>query len=142
MKSKEQFEWIDDMQGRISAAPADSPYVCLFDSGLNAGHPLLTPITDQADLHAYKPAWGVNDRKGHGTSMAGLAAYGDLTKLLAGSERVALSHRLESVKIINDAGPHDPELYGAVTQESAYRVESRCKAKTCLLHGRHCRRRA
>jgi Subtilase family len=124
MKSKEQFEWIDEMRGRISAAPADSPYVCLFDSGLNAGHPLLTPITDQGDLHAYKPAWGVDDRKGHGTPMAGLAAYGDLTELLGGRERVDLSHRLESVKIINDADPHDPELYGAVTQESAYRVES------------------
>jgi hypothetical protein len=124
MRSKDQYGWIDDMRGRLTAAPANSPYVCLFDSGLNAGHPLLAPIADQTDLHAYKPAWGVDDRKGHGTPMAGLAAYGDLTELLAGREAVALSHRLESVKIINDADPHEPELYGAVTQESTYRVES------------------
>lgn len=124
MRSKDQHEWIDDMRARLTAAPANSPYVCLLDSGLNAGHPLLAPIADQADLHAYKSAWGVDDRKGHGTPMAELAAYGDLSELLASRESVALSHRLEFVKIINDADPHEPALYGAVTQESAYRVES------------------
>ena len=34
-----------------------------------------------------------------------------------------LTHRIESVKIINQADPHEKELYGAVTRESAYRVE-------------------
>ena len=34
-----------------------------------------------------------------------------------------MTHRIESVKIINQADPHERELYGAVTHESAYRVE-------------------
>jgi hypothetical protein len=36
---------------------------------------------------------------------------------------VQSTHRLESVKIFHQHDPHDPELYGAVTQESAFRVE-------------------
>ena len=33
------------------------------------------------------------------------------------------THRLKSVKILHSPAPHDPELYGAVTQESVFRVE-------------------
>ena len=107
-----------------SAPPGpDVPYVCLFDTGLNQGHPLLGHVVNQADLHTYKPGWGVDDRYGHGTQMAGLASFGDLTNVLQTQGQVSCSHRLESVKIFNAADPHDPELYGAVTEESASRVE-------------------
>src|SRR6185312_11126322 len=75
------------------------------------------------DLHTYNPAWGVDDRRGHGTQMAGLATYGDLAALLASVGPVPLTHRMESVKLFNEADPHDKDLYGAVTQESTYRVE-------------------
>ena len=63
------------------AARENAPYVCLLDTGVNAAHPLLAPIADADDLHSYKPAWGADDRQGHGTPMAGLAIYGDLTEL-------------------------------------------------------------
>jgi Subtilase family len=55
--------------------------------------------------------------------MAGLASFGDLTDVFQGTGPVSCTHRIESVKIFNERDPHDPELYGAVTQESAYRVE-------------------
>ncbi|HML92940.1 S8 family peptidase [Methyloceanibacter sp.] len=123
MNPIEQRAWVEDLAGRL-APPADgAPYVCLLDTGVNSAHPLLTPVVRPEDLHSYKPAWGVDDRHGHGTPMAGLAAYGDLTELLASLGPVPLTHRLESVKIINRNDPHEKELYGAVTQESAYRVE-------------------
>jgi hypothetical protein len=57
--------------------------------------------------------------------MAGLAAYGDLTPLLASPDPAPLTHRIESIKVLNLADPHEKELYGAVTRESAYRVEVR-----------------
>jgi hypothetical protein len=118
-----QQEWVDNLAARIQAPGAGSPFICLLDTGLNHAHPLLAPVADQNDLHTYKPAWGVDDRSNHGTPMAGLAVFGDLTEALAGAGPLAITHRLESVKIIHDPDPHDPELYGAVTQESAYRVE-------------------
>jgi len=56
-------------------------------------------------------------RPGHGTEMAGLALYGDLTPLLAGSMPVVLTHRLETVKILPPRGkkPHPPDNWGSVT---------------------------
>ena len=123
MTAVEQQEWIDELVSRIVPPGAGTPFVCLLDTGLNQAHPLLTQTVNPADLHTYRPAWGVDDRYGHGTQMAGLASFGDLTDVFQGAGQVPCTHRIESVKIFNERDPHDPELYGAVTQESAYRVE-------------------
>ena len=123
MSAIEQQEWVDDLAARVVPPEDNSPFVCLLDTGLNGAHPLLTAVTNQNDLHTYKPAWGVDDRAGHGTPMGGLATFGDLTDVLGDAGQVACTHRLESVKIFHEPDPTDPELYGAVTQESAFRVE-------------------
>jgi hypothetical protein len=123
MNAIEQQAWVDDLAGRMTAPAANTPYICLFDTGLNHAHPLLVGIVEPGDLHAYKPAWGTDDRQGHGTPMAGLVSFGDLTEALASAGPVAMTHRVESVKIIHPPDPNDVELYGAVTQESTYRVE-------------------
>jgi len=123
MTGSEQTEAIQAFVARLTPAAANAPYVCIFDSGVDHGHPLLTTVAAEADMHSYKPAWGKNDWQDHGTPMAALAAFGDLTDAFSGGGPVSTTHRLESVKIVQQADPHDPELYGAVTQESAYRVE-------------------
>jgi hypothetical protein len=121
----EQRDWIDDALARMSALPDDPPSVCLLDTGLNEQHPLLRPVADPADMHSYNlPDWGTDDRYGHGTPMAGLAAYGDLTEPMAHNGPIELTHRLESVKIMPEPGFHsDKRLYGAITRESISRVE-------------------
>jgi len=123
MASIEQEEWVNELVQRIVPAPQDAAYVCLLDTGTNSAHPLIAPVLAQNDLHTYRPDWGVDDRQGHGTPMAGLVTYGDLVPLLESQDPVQLHSRLESVKIFNAADPHREELYGAVTQESTYRVE-------------------
>ena len=123
MSAIEQQEWVDDLIGRLALPGASSPYVCLLDTGLNHAHPVLANIADVNDLHTYRPAWGTDDRQGHGTPMAGLAVIGDITDALSTTGSIAVPHRLELVKIFNRYDPHAPELYGAVTQESAFRVE-------------------
>ncbi len=123
MTAIEQHEWVNDLAGRTTAPGANAPYVCLFDTGVDRGHPLLAQVADNNDMHTYKPAWGNADWKDHGTPMAALASFGDLTELLASTGPVAMTHRIESVKIIHPTDHHEDELYGAVTQESAYRVE-------------------
>lgn len=123
MTAVEQQQWVDELAARIAPPVAGVPFVCLFDTGLNQGHPLLGEVVNQADLHTYKLDWGVDDRYGHGTQMAGLASFGDLTDVFQGPGQVLCTHRIESVKIFNERDPHDPTLYGAVTQESAFRVE-------------------
>ncbi len=123
MAAVDQQAWVADLVTRISSGADDSPFVCLLDTGINGAHPLIAPAFNDGDAHTYKPAWGVDDRMGHGTQMAGLAVYRDLTDALGSAAPVQLTHRVESVKIFNEADPHDEELYGAVTQESTYRVE-------------------
>jgi hypothetical protein len=123
MDSIEQQAWVDDLVARVVPPADNAPFVCLFDSGLNHAHPLLAPIANAANMHAYKPGWGTHDWKDHGTPMAGLAAFGDLTDALGSAAPISLTHHIESVKIIHQTDHVEPELYGAVIQESAYRVE-------------------
>ena len=56
--------------------------------------------------------------------MAGVALAGDLTAVVAGSEPVALEHRLESVKLLPRPGAGgDPQHHGYVTGEAVARPE-------------------
>lgn len=121
----EQPQWVDELNDRLSLPDndADVPYVCLFDTGVNNGHPLLQHFIANADKHSVEPAWGVDDTEGHGTEMAGLALLGNLTDVLVTNEPVVISHRLESVKLIPEDGANggDPQLHGYLTSEAVSR---------------------
>ncbi|MBW1799474.1 MAG: S8 family peptidase, partial [Deltaproteobacteria bacterium] len=123
MSPAEQREWVDDARERIKPASIDTATVCLMDTGINKGHPLIEPHLLDDDMHAYDPSWSVTDHHSHGTEMAGLALYGDLLEILTGSEHVELNHRLESVKILPPQGQNDPRLYGFITKECVARTE-------------------
>lgn len=123
MTPVEQRVWSDELARRVIVPAENAPFVCLLDTGVNHEHPLIKPVADASDLHTYKPAWGVDDRKGHGTPMAGLAIYGDLVEVMSSNQDVRLTHRIESVKFINPDDPHEKNLYGAVTVESINRAE-------------------
>jgi len=123
MDPEAQGQWSDDLSARTTHAPPDAPAVCVLDTGVTRGHPLLAASLAAADCHACDPAWRADDHDGHGTQTAGLALYGDLTPVLAGSGQVHLRHRLESVKILPPAGGTSPELYGAITAEATSRPE-------------------
>lgn len=106
---EEQQEWAADLRERL-VQPQDpelTPYVCLLDTGANIGHLLLEPFIDPADQLTLDDDWTGADDDGHGTGMAGLAAWGDLTNSLAGTAAVEINHRLESVKVLRY--PHDNE---------------------------------
>ena len=62
------------------------------------------------------PSWGLEDIKGHGSQLAGLALYGDLTLALQRVGTIEIRHRLESAKIIPDTGHNPHHLLGAVTR--------------------------
>ena len=126
---REQAEWLDDFKQRVTADTADAPAVCILDTGVTRGHPLLSDLILPDDALAVDPQWGGHDdgggadNRGHGTEMAGLAAYGDLAPLLSSRTRVQIRHRLESVKILPPSGANRPELYGAITAQAVARPE-------------------
>ncbi len=123
----EQVEWLDDLlrQTRFSTGTGQRPYVCLLDTGVNRGHPLLAPAFDPNDLHTVEPGWGTGDTDGHGTEMAGVALAGNLTELLAANVPVEIIHRLESVKLLPSGGATgtDPQHHGYLTVEAVARPE-------------------
>jgi subtilisin family serine protease len=123
MAPDEQAEWMANLIARTTPAEGDYTVVCILDTGVTRGHPLLAASLRAADCHASEPAWGTHDHHGHGTEMAGLALYGDLTPLLTDSRPVQLQHGLESVKILPQHGPNPAELYGAITSYATSAVE-------------------
>ncbi len=127
LPQEEQYEWIDDLLARTSFAEdaAEIAHVCILDTGVTRGHPMLRNALAANDLHTVEPAWGVGDSNGHGTEMAGLALAGDLTNLLAGSSHVDVSHRLESVKLLPQgrSGGTDPQHHGYLTVQAVTRPE-------------------
>lgn len=120
----EQAQWIDNLRKRTTYPPqADPGYVTLLDTGVSRAHPLVKPALEIADRHAANPAWGLEDIQGHGTHMAGLALFGDLTSSLHQANPVTVSNRLESVKLVPDAGANPHHLLGAVTRGGVNTVE-------------------
>lgn len=114
---------VNELQARIeNHTNENSIAVCILDSGIQNQHPLLSGFISENNLFSYKPEdWGTHDgwpNGGHGTGVAGLALYGDLTTVMSSTSNIQIFHQLESVKLINNRDPHDPELYGAVTLEA------------------------
>ncbi len=101
MGAAEQQQWSADLMARLQPPGTgdEVPRVCLLDSGVNRSHPLLQPLMDPADLHTVNAAWGTDDIANHGTGLAGLVGYGDLHSALASASAIAVSHRIESVKL-------------------------------------------
>ncbi len=118
----EQADWLNDLVHRTQFADEGAPAVCILDTGVRNGNPLLSSSLDDSDCDSYDPSWNVDDTIGHGTQMAGLALMGDLSPHLDSSDRVSLSHRLESVKIIPPNGSNPENMYGVITEESCNRA--------------------
>jgi hypothetical protein len=131
MSPVDQGEWAKELRDRTTPPSPDAPAVCILDTGVTRGHPLLEASLDARDCHTCEPAWGTHDHSGHGTPMAGLALFGDLAPVLADTQDVVLQHRLESVKILPPAedSANSPDLYGAITAEATSRVEVEAPAR-------------
>lgn len=143
MQSVEQLEYANDFASRTTFAGADSPVVCLLDRGIHAGHPLIGPAISDGGIFCWDPTWIPAARHDHGTEMAGLALYGDLTEPLETNRPVVLNHQIESVKIVPDFGENEPELYGRIASDSMEMADANspsrprvfCKAITATKPG-------
>lgn len=123
LDAADQADFVNDLGSRLVPPPSDAPRTCLLDTSVSAAHPLIEPALDLDDLHTIDGAWGLHDRIGHGTSMAGLVLYSDLGHALMDAAPVELVTRLESVKILPNQGGNDPDLYAAITAQAVALVE-------------------
>ena len=96
----ERLDFVTEFAERVEWPKYNAPAVCLLDTGVNRNHTLIEGAMVPEDLDTVVNEWGVADLEGHGTQMAGLALFGNLTPRLAQIEKVELKHRLESVRFL------------------------------------------
>ncbi|GAB1352137.1 S8 family peptidase [Erysipelotrichia bacterium] len=121
--NKEQALWNQSILDRLEVSTDSKIAVCILDTGVNNGHPLLKPVLDDSDCQAVDDEWGSHDHDKHGTLMAGVSAYGNLQEALASNKIIKLLHRLESVKILPPSGANNTALWGDITAQGIYKAE-------------------
>ena len=124
LKNFEKAEWVNEAVRRIIPPSPESVAVCILDSGVDYAQPLLSPAIDEEHTLTCFPETTGADHDGHGSEMAGLSLFGDLTPLLLSTKPIELRHRLESVKILPRTGANHPDLYGSITAEAVGRIET------------------
>lgn len=123
LKPGEQHEWADDLVNRLKLPIQTTSHVCILDTGINHGHNQIAPFHGEADQFTVDPSWTEADEDGHGTGMAGLAAWGDLADALASAEPIPIQHRIESVKILRQPGDNEGKHHGLLTADAVAMVE-------------------
>jgi len=113
----EQRSWTYELLARTQFNDASLARVCILDTGVNAGHPLLSPLMAEDDSYVIEPDWDTADTNGHGTEMAGLAAWGDLTTAMGSAEPHQIPYRLESVKLLRQNGDNSEKHLGNITAQ-------------------------
>ena len=119
----EQAQWVEDLRNRLIVNTDANVSIGILDTGVNNGHELLIQILADEDRHTFNPAWGIEDHHGHGTQMAGIAAFGDLQEHLEHDNSVEINHKIGSVKILPPQGNNKVHQWGAITQQAISRLE-------------------
>jgi len=123
LNGDEQKKWIDELLQHTEFKLTDTS-VCILDTGVNAGHPLLRTAIEDDCVQTVNPSWNTGDHEGHGTEVAGISLFNDLKSCLTSSKENIINHHIESVKILPPTGENEPELYGAITQDAVYLAET------------------
>lgn len=111
-----------DVKVNISSPAANSPKVCIIDSGIMEGHRLLAPAIDTATSKSYVPGEGIADLVsggGHGTRVAGVVLY---PEGISGNGTLQLPFWIQNAKILNQDNQlplslFEPELMTEVVSD-------------------------
>ena len=132
-RDEDQRDWSQLISEYVSVNLGEDPVIVgLLDKGVNNGHELIKPFLPDNRRASVVAGVGVGHEGFHGTGMAGLIEYGDLSKYLAGTAPVEIEHTLASVKLLSDVRKNDPLLYGLLTQKAIEVSEDFGALITCM----------
>jgi hypothetical protein len=100
----QQGRAMDEFLMRVGLPEGFGNSLCILDTGINREHRLLAPVIAVTDCHAYRDEWGTGDHHGHGTAMAGVCGYGDMSSAIGNGQPISVPYRMESVKIFPPIG--------------------------------------
>jgi len=110
---------------RLIPPEQHAPSIALLDTGVNDAHPLLNPAIEPMGLHTVDPTSSdAGDYQGHGTEMAGVALYDDLSAHVLSEDTYQFPAYLESVRIGLANSDEERHLWGKVTTGAVEKVES------------------
>ncbi|WP_338832614.1 S8 family peptidase [Bradyrhizobium sp. 27S5] len=104
---EQKAKTVEEIASRVLPAWPAAPRVTMLDTGVNRAHTLLERSLPADKCYTVEPAWGTTDKQGHGTKMAGLALYGDLSDVAQSTLPVVLQANLESVVVTAPQAPGD-----------------------------------
>lgn len=107
---------------RIETPREEAVAVAVLDTGVAEEHPLLRPLIHQPGVSVVPGVLSATDDVGHGTEMAGIAAYADLTGELLGGGSIVARAPIENVRCKSDDG--DPPLWASRTEAAIEAAES------------------
>jgi Subtilase family len=116
---------VDEVVGIIQRAPENAPRVTVIDTGVNHNHPVFEHVIPHGGLYTVDASsTSTADYHGHGTSVASIAGFGDITPLLTRNAPFILEHFVESVRIPLDRSGLNIKLWGKVTVDAIEEAES------------------
>lgn len=110
----------------------NSPRVSIIDRGVNNGNLLLTEFLPDEKCLSVVDDRPLNFWGDHGTGMAGLTLYGDLSEDMWKAGRHVVNHNLASVKIQSSRFDNEPELYGKLTVDAIEKSEEVGASIDCM----------
>lgn len=118
-RDEDQRDWTDLISGYVSVDLGENPVIVgLLDKGVNNEHKLLKPFLPDYRCASVIDEVGVGHEGFHGTGMAGLIEYGDLSQYQLGTAPSIIRHALASIKILSNVRANNPMLYGLLTKNA------------------------
>lgn len=113
-------EWMHLIQQDIIRADDPLVRIAVLDTGVNPNHPLLSDFLPSERCVSAIASGNTLDQENHGTGLASLALYGDLTDVIYSGSRVRITSDLSSVKLLslNEGERNKQEMYALITEDA------------------------